>query len=90
MIINHPQKPFTIGFHNVETSARLLAFGSTGGLPPSHQDVSRQWLNTSLQPPSPITAAGPPRSCTVFRYADATMVKQLLHLLRLAENSGHL
>ena len=37
---NHPQEPFTIGFRKVLTSARLLAFGSTGRLPPSHQDIS--------------------------------------------------
>jgi hypothetical protein len=27
---------------------------------------------TGLQPPSPITAAGPPRFCTVFRNAEVT------------------
>lgn len=58
---------------NIYATARLLAPGSTGGLRPSRQDFSRQWLNNSQQPPSPVTAAGPPRFCTVFHFAEAIL-----------------
>lgn len=69
MIVTH-RNPLPSDFA-ISAPARLLALGSIGRLQPSRQDVSWQWLKTSLQPPSPITAAGPPRFCTVFRSAEA-------------------
>jgi hypothetical protein len=54
-----------------DSPAGLLALGSSGTLQPSLRSGPRKWPGCYplSRPPSPITAAGPPRTFTVFRDA---------------------
>ena len=65
--------PFTIRSNLfMHQQAGLLALGSTGGGQPSHRGfitAPGSGRPKPQHPPSPITAAGPPRILTGFRIA---------------------
>ena len=62
---------------------------------PSRRGLPRQWLVLTRQRSSPDTAAGPPRSCTVFRLSNqlepafSTPPKPLSTAAELARQRNH-